>query len=77
MPIKNILNIIMAYFICDFLRHSIIVVRDYKTSPELYAVQSAPWYSSILFYGAITFLVVGVGTLIKVVLNHIEKKNQK
>lgn len=74
--IKNVLNVIMAYFICWFVCRSIIVVWDYKTSPELYAAQSAPWYSSILFSGAITFLMVGVCILIKVVLNYI-KKNQK
>lgn len=75
--IKSVLNIIMTLFLCYFVGHCIFVVWNYKTHPELYAMQSAPWYTSILFNGLITFAVVVVCPLIKIVLNCIEKKDKK
>ena len=53
-----ILNIIMGTFVGVFIGHCIHVVLDFKKHPELYAMQSAPWYTSILVYGAFTLVVL-------------------
>ena len=74
--IKSVLNMIMTFFLCYFIGHSLFVVWDYKTSPELYAMQSAPWYISILITGIVTAVVVVICILIKFVMNYIGKTKQ-
>ena len=63
--LTRILNIIMGTFVGVFTGHGIYVVWNYITYPEIYAMQSAPWYTSILVYGIFTCVVVAVCSLIK------------
>ena len=62
--LNRILNIIMGTFVGVFIGHGIYVVWNYITYPEIYAMQSAPWYTSILVYGIFTCVVVAVCSLI-------------
>ena len=64
----NILNIIIGTFIGVFIGHGIYVIWNYLKYPEIYAMQSAPWYTSILVYGVFTCVIVVVCSLIKVVI---------
>ena len=48
--LNHILNIIIGAFVGVFIGHGIYVYWDFKTHPDLYAVRSAPWYTSILVY---------------------------
>ncbi len=66
--INRILNIIIGSFIGVFIGHGIYVFWDYKTHPDLYAMQSAPWYTSILVYGLFTIVVLIVGIIIKLII---------
>ena len=66
--INRILNIIIGSFIGVFIGHGIYVFWDYKTHPGLYAMQSAPWYTSILVYGLFTIVVLIVGIIIKLII---------
>lgn len=66
--INSILNIIIGSFIGVFIGHGIYVFGDYKTHPDLYAMQSAPWYTSILVYGLFTIVVLIVGIIIKLII---------
>jgi len=66
--INRILNIIIESFIGVFIGHGIYVFWDYKTHPGLYAMQSAPWYTSILVYGLFTIVVLIVGIIIKLII---------
>lgn len=66
--INRILNIIIGSFIGVFVGHGIYVFWDYKTHPDLYAMQSAPWYTSILVYGLFTIVVLIVGIIIKLII---------
>ena len=68
--ISSILNIIIGTSIGVFIGHGIYVFRDYKTHPDLYAMQSAPWYTSILVYGFFTIAVLTVGIMIKLIIRH-------
>lgn len=63
--INRILNIIMGSCIGVFIGHGAYVFWDCKAHPELYAMQSAPWYSSILIYGTVTIVVLITAGLAK------------
>lgn len=63
--LNRILNIIIGAFVGVFIGHGIYVFWDFKTHPDLYAVQSAPWYTSILLYGIVTAIILLVAVIIK------------
>ena len=66
--INFILNIVIGSFIGVFIGYTIYVFWDYTTHSDLYATQSAPWYTSILIYGIVTFIILIVGTAMKMVI---------
>lgn len=72
-----ILNIIIVSFVGAFIGYGIYTVWDYKTHPELYVVQSTPWYTSILLYGIFTIIVLLICVVIKVIINHKFKQGNK
>jgi ABC-type antimicrobial peptide transport system permease subunit len=71
--LNTILNTIMDAFIGGFIGHGIYIIWDFKTHPELYAIQSAPWYTSILVYGAFTIVVLLVCIVIKAIIKSKQK----
>ena len=72
--LNSLLNHIMCAFAGVFVGHSISVIVDFKRYPELYAMQSAPWYTSILVYGAFTLVLFLVCIMIKIIIRHKMKK---
>ena len=72
--INIIINIFIAVFIGVFIGHGVYTVWDFKTHPELYVVQSAPWYTSILIYGVLTIILLLICIVIKVIINHKSKQ---
>jgi len=66
--VNNILNIVIGSFIGVFIGHGIYVFWDYKTHPNLYAMQSAPWYTSILVYLIFTIVFLAVAIIIKLLI---------
>ena len=62
------LNTMMIFFISFFIGHGIYEVWKFKTHPELYVTQSTPWYTSILFYGVLTLIVLLVCAVIKAII---------
>ncbi len=73
----DVLNGIMGAFTGVFLGHGILEVWNFKTRPELYAMQSAPWYTSILVYGAFTVVVLAVCMALKVVLRYFARRSDR
>ena len=69
-----ILNTIIGSFIGVFIGHGIYVLWDFKAHPDLYAMQSAPWYTSILLYGVMTIIVVAIAVIIKLIIRKKIKK---
>lgn len=63
--VNNWLNILMGTVFGVFLGYGIFVYWEYQNRPELYALSSTPWYSSILLYGAYTVGILLVLALIK------------
>lgn len=54
----NMLKLLIWCFIGVFIGSSIYQYYDYKTYPDLYIWQSAPWYTGIVIRGMFTTLVV-------------------
>lgn len=72
--LNAILNTIMSSFVGVFIGHGIYVVWKFKTCPELYTMQSAPWYTSILVYGAFTLAVLLICVVIKILIKRKQKR---
>ena len=66
--LNRFLNCLIGAFIGVFLAGSIYTYWDYKTHPEIYAVTSAPWYTSILLFGIITLAIILVALVIKLII---------
>lgn len=66
--VNKILNIIVGSFIGVFIGHGIYVFWDYKTHPDLYAMLSAPWYTSILVYLIFTIVLLAAAIIIKLMI---------
>ena len=65
---NRILNIIIGAFVGVFIGNGIYVFWDYKVHPDLYAMRSAPWYTSILFVGIETAVVLVIAIIIKLII---------
>ena len=72
--IKKILNAIMSVCLGYYMGHCIFVLWNHHRHPEYYAMQSAPWYTSLWVYGLMLLAVVLVCMIIKMILRHIEKR---
>ena len=70
---NHIVNIIMGSLMGAFVGRSLCIVWRFKTHPELSAMQSAPWYTSILTEGVCVLVVLLICIIIKVII----KKNCK
>lgn len=56
----RILNIMLWSFISVFVGSSIYKFYNYKSTPDIYAMQSAPWYLSIEIQAFLTAIIVVV-----------------
>ena len=66
--IQRILNIIMGSFIGVFIGSGLYRYWHFRQYPDLYIMQSAPWYTGILVQGLFTLVLLAVCLIIKVVL---------
>ena len=73
--INNFLNILIGAFVGVFIGHGIYVYYNYKTHPDLYAMNSAPWYTSILVYGIFTLVVILVVIIAKILIKRYVTKH--
>lgn len=73
--LNHFLNILIGTFIGVFVGHGIYVYWDFKTHPNLYAAQSAPWYTSIFVYGVFTLAVVLVAVIAKIIVKKYAAKH--
>lgn len=66
--INSMLNVISCSSIGVYIGHTIYEYWHYRKYPGLYALQSAPWYTSVLVYGAFTVVVLLVVTALKYII---------
>ena len=62
------LNIVIGSFIGVFIGYGIYKFWHFKTYPNLYAMQSAPWYTELLLDGALVAVLVVVCIIIKLII---------
>ena len=70
--LHTIMNTVVAFFIC----RSVFYIWDYIAHPEVYAVQSAPWYTAMLLLGIYTLFVAVVCSVIKALIKWRMKKSE-
>ena len=68
------LNIIIGSVLGAFVGRGLYVIQNFKTHPEIYAIQSAPWYTSILVDGAFILVVLLICIVIKIIIKNSNKK---
>lgn len=66
--LNGVSNILIISLIGAFAGHAIYVCLDYRKHPQVYAMQSAPWYTGILYYGIYTIAPLIIATIIKLIL---------
>ena len=62
------LNIVIGSFIGVFIGFGIYKFWHFKTYPNLYAMQSAPWYTELLLDGALVAVLVVVCIIRKLII---------
>ena len=67
--LNQILDILIGCFIGAFLGSGVSRFLDFKSHPDLYAIQSAPWCVSIISQGIIITIIVIILILIIVIMN--------
>lgn len=72
--INAVLNTVMGCTAGVFLGYGCYTVWDYHTRPELYRMQSVPWYTGILLYGAVAAAILLGGAALKLVIRKCGKK---
>ena len=63
--LDTLMNCMIIGFAAGFVYECVYTVWDYKTHPEFYAVNSAPWYTTLVLFGGIVALVIAAGMLVK------------
>lgn len=66
--INQILNIIMGSFAGVFIGSGLYKYWHFRKHPDLYAMQSAPWYTSILINGLFALVLLAICMIVKVIL---------
>ena len=62
------LNIVIGSSIGVFIGFGIYKFWHFKNYPNLYAIQSAPWYTELLLDGALVAVVVVVCIILKLII---------
>lgn len=66
--LNSFLNIVIGSFIGVFIGFGIYKFWHFKTYPNLYAMQSAPWYTELLLDGAMVAVLVVVCIILKLII---------
>ena len=66
--LNNLLNVIIGVAVGVFFGHVGSVCWEYQKYPDLYAMQSAPWYTSIIVYGVFMIVVLMIACILKFVV---------
>lgn len=66
--INALINIVIGVSIGVFIGYGVYSFWDFKSHPELYAMQSAPWYTRLILWGAVTIGIVAIAAIIKLII---------
>ena len=65
---KDAIWVVIGSFIGVFIGFGIYKFWHFKTYPNLYAMQSAPWYTELLLDGALVAVLVVVCIILKLII---------
>ncbi len=74
--LAKILPVCMAAAVGAFVVYGLYVFGEIKARPARYAMQSAPWYTGILLYGAVTAAVLAALWLLRLAVRARLKRRQ-
>lgn len=72
--IDSLINILMGCSVGVFLGRTLFQYIDYRRYPNLYEMQSAPWYLSIQLWGIGLIVLLIVCVSIKFIIHSKERK---
>ena len=75
--LNRFLNLVIGSVIGVFIGHGIYVYWSHQKHPELYAMQSAPWYVGVLLYGMFTIAVLVVVLILKLIIRILIKRKDR
>ena len=75
--IDTFLNRVMSAFLGTFIGYCIFKYWHFHAYPILYAMQSAPWYTILLLYGAVTLAVIILCLILKLVIKRRIRKHSQ
>lgn len=70
--INEIMNIVIGAAIGVFIGCGLYKFLDFKRHPELYVMQSAPWYTQLVPWGGVTIGIIIIAAITKLICR---KKN--
>lgn len=65
--INEIMNIVIGAAIGVFIGCGLYNFLDFKSHLELYAMQSAPWYTQLVPWGGVTIGIIAIAVIIKLI----------
>ncbi|NLY46572.1 MAG: hypothetical protein GX053_11410 [Tissierella sp.] len=68
--IGSLIGVFIAHFI---FKYSVYKNLDFTKHPDLYELQSIPWYTTVIIYGVAIALIIFIAIIIKLL---IKKKMQ-
>lgn len=71
--IKAVLPIIIGSAVGVFIGRAVFLYTDFKSHPELYIANSAPWYTALFMPAVFTLCVIIICSVLKFLL----RKNKK
>lgn len=75
--LNRLINIFCGCLIGCFMGYAGYVYLDYKKRPLIYLVQSAPWYTGILLYGAMLAVILVVCVAVKIFIRRRLKREEE
>lgn len=66
--LNSFLNILMGSFVGVWCGSSLYRLWHYKSHPEIYVVNSAPWYLGIQLFGGLVLILLGLCLLGKILI---------
>lgn len=71
--LNNFLNILIGSLIGVFIAHfiykySVFKNLDFTKHPNLYELQSIPWYTTVIIYGLAIALIIFIAIIIKLLI---------
>jgi len=76
LKIDRMLNVVIGSAVGVLIGHVLFKYMDYRNHPKLYAMFSAPWYTSSLVVGMYTLGLILIIFLLKVYFTR-KKRNQE